>query len=121
MTKGQARNKPKGWVKEPVRHGLAAKGIKTVDTARFGSVRDSVREGPHATPTQAKKIVSQFLNENDIPYTKLRARTIGFADLARDEMVFVKIFGWKPNPAIEELEAIGRKMGFRVETDWMFS
>jgi hypothetical protein len=30
MTRGQARNKPKGWVKEPVRHGLAAKGIKTV-------------------------------------------------------------------------------------------
>ena len=24
-----ARNKPKGWVKDPVRHGLAAKGIKT--------------------------------------------------------------------------------------------
>ncbi len=24
-----ARNKPKGWMKEPVRHGLAAKGIKT--------------------------------------------------------------------------------------------
>lgn len=24
-----ARNKPKGWVKEPVRHGLAAKGVKT--------------------------------------------------------------------------------------------
>lgn len=24
-----AREKPKGWVKEPVRHGLAAKGIKT--------------------------------------------------------------------------------------------
>lgn len=24
-----ARRKPKGWVKEPVRHGLAAKGIKT--------------------------------------------------------------------------------------------
>ncbi len=24
-----ARKKPKGWVKEPVRHGLAAKGIKT--------------------------------------------------------------------------------------------
>jgi hypothetical protein len=24
-----AQNKPKGWVKEPVRHGLAAKGIKT--------------------------------------------------------------------------------------------
>ncbi len=24
-----ARRKPKGWVKEPVRHGLAAKGVKT--------------------------------------------------------------------------------------------
>ncbi len=23
------RKKPKGWVKEPVRHGLAAKGVKT--------------------------------------------------------------------------------------------
>jgi hypothetical protein len=26
--------KPKGWVKEPVRHGLAAKGIKTVKGTR---------------------------------------------------------------------------------------
>lgn len=115
------RNKPKGWVKEPARHSLAAKGVKTggYQSRRHISISDI--GGNRATPSQAKKIVLQFLDENDIPYTKLRARTIGFADLARDEMVFVKIFGWKPNPAIEELEAIGRKMGFRVETDWMFS
>ncbi len=29
-SKPKPRKKPKGWVKDPVRHGLAAKGIKTV-------------------------------------------------------------------------------------------
>ena len=32
-----ARKKPKGWVKEPVRHGLAAKGIKTAHLKKRAS------------------------------------------------------------------------------------
>ncbi len=38
-----ARNKPKGWVKEPVRHGLAAKGIKTAQVR--GVTMAQIRSG----------------------------------------------------------------------------
>ncbi len=112
--------RPRGWVKEPVRHGLAAKGVKTSGYQSRRHISISDIGGKRATPSQAKKVVMQWLVEKDIPFTKLRARTVHFTDLARDSMVFVKIFGWEPNPAIEELEGIAKEKGFRVETDWMF-
>ena len=38
-----ARRKPKGWVKEPVRHGLAAKGVKTtMKDIRSGRARQQL-------------------------------------------------------------------------------
>lgn len=70
------------------------------------------------TPTAAKLLVAAELKRLGIPYTKLTARTVGFVDLTRSSCVFVRIYGWKPHPALEEIQEIARKNGFRVDTDW---
>lgn len=67
---------------------------------------------------KAKQIIAKKLTELDIPYTKLTAKTVGFSYLARARCIFVKIHGWKPNPAIGELKSLAVANGFRVETDW---
>ena len=67
------------------------------------------------TPTQAKKIVSAWLEENKLPYTKLTARTVSFVDLARDSRVFVKVHGWQASPMWQGLENLAKDQGFCVE------
>jgi len=67
---------------------------------------------------KAKQIIADKLAELNIPYTKLTAKTVGFSDLARSSCIFVKIHGWKPNPAFSELKSLAVANGFRVETDW---
>ena len=46
---------------------------------------------------------------------KLTAKTVSFVDLARANMVFVKVHGWKPNPVANDLEGLARTNGFRIE------
>jgi hypothetical protein len=46
-------NKPKGWVKEPARHGLAAKGIKTSTKARS---RGPTVEWHHSVQQKGKRL-----------------------------------------------------------------
>lgn len=45
------KKKPKGWVKEPVRHGLASKGLKTVGagyvSAKVPYTSDQRKEAEH--------------------------------------------------------------------------
>lgn len=67
------------------------------------------------TVGQAKKIVKSELERRDLPFTKLTARTIDFTDLARASCVFVKIHGWQPNPAFDEIRAVAVANGFRIE------
>lgn len=62
-----------------------------------------------------KKIIQVELDKRNLPYTKLTAKTIGFSDLARGSCVFVKIHGWQPNPAWDEIKAIAVANGFRIE------
>ena len=69
------------------------------------------------TAFQAKKIVAEWLAGNNLPYHKLSARTVDFADLARGSKLFVKVHGWKPNSIWGELRAIASVNGFLVETD----
>jgi hypothetical protein len=67
------------------------------------------------TPNQAKKIIKNVLDINNLPYTKLTARTIDFTDLARDSKIFVRIHGWYPDPKFSLLEKSAKENGFCVE------
>jgi hypothetical protein len=68
-------------------------------------------------PHRAKVIVKQFLDDQQLPYTKLTARTIGFSDIARTNCLFVKIHGWQPNPLFDDIRQIAKDHSFRVEAD----
>jgi hypothetical protein len=63
-----------------------------------------------------KQIIKMELDKRGLPYTKLTARKVDFTDLARASCIFVKIHGWQPNPAWDELKAIAVANGFRIET-----
>ena len=65
---------------------------------------------------QAKLIIKSKLDELKLPYDRLTARSIDFTDLARDKCIFVKIHGWKPNPAWKELETLAINNNFRIES-----
>ncbi len=67
---------------------------------------------------EAKKIIENELIRLKLPYTKLTARTINFHDLARGSAIFVKIWGWEPNPLFFELKKLASENGFILETDW---
>lgn len=73
------------------------------------------------TVYQAKKIIKAELDQRGLAYTKITGRTIGFADLLRRDMIFVKIHGWKPNPAWNELQGLAIAHDFRIESDGIFS
>lgn len=72
-------------------------------------------ESVELTPNAAKRIVQRWLDSEALPYTKLAAKTVSFADLARDSCIFVKVHGWKPNPAWVVLDQVAKRNGFRVE------
>ena len=67
---------------------------------------------------QAKLLVKDYMDKNNIPYTNITAKTIDFTDLARAKVIFVKIHGWKPCPALLGIKQMAIENGFRVETDW---
>jgi hypothetical protein len=54
----------------------------------------------------------------NIPFTKLTAKTVDFTDLAREKVIFVKIHGWEPCPALIGIKQLAKECGFRVETDY---
>ena len=66
------------------------------------------------TPHKAKKIIKDVLDANNLPYTKLTARTVSFQDLARDSALFVTVKGWKPSPKFDLLKQAARQNGFIV-------
>jgi hypothetical protein len=70
------------------------------------------------THHRAKQIIRGKLDELGVPFTKLTAKWVNFSDLARVRCMFVKIHGWKPNPAWSELRLLAVVKGFRLETDW---
>lgn len=65
------------------------------------------------TPQKARKLMADFLAANNVPFTRLQAKTVSFQDLARDEAIFVKIYGWQPHEQNYELvKAFGKAQGF---------
>lgn len=66
------------------------------------------------TNNEAKKIIANKLNELGLPAYKLTAKTVSFADLARDSKLFVKINGWKPSPLWEDLQKTAKENGFMI-------
>ena len=66
------------------------------------------------TTTKAKKLVKDFLDENQLPYTRLRARTISFEDPNRDERVFVEVHGWLGSEMWKEILAFAIRNKFNV-------
>ena len=75
---------------------------------------------PAITKQKAKKIIAKALDGRGLKYTKLTAKMVSFQDLARGESIFVKIWGWQPNPAWDELKALARYNGFCIESDGGF-
>lgn len=67
------------------------------------------------TTHQAKKIIKQYLDAHNLPYTKLTARTIGFQDLLRCDCIFVQVHGWTPSTAWDGVKAAASEYGFCVE------
>lgn len=70
--------------------------------------------------TREKKIVKAFLDEHNLPYTKLTGRMVDFTDLLRSRGLFIKIHGWQGNPLWTQLEQLAKEHGFRVETDGIY-
>lgn len=69
------------------------------------------------THHRAKQIIRGKLDELGVPFTKLTAKWVNFSDLARVRCMFVKIHGWKPNPAWRDIETFAADNGFRVDMD----
>jgi len=72
------------------------------------------------TPNKAKVIVRAFLQSKGLSFDKLTAKTVDFTDLGRDRVIFVKVWGWSPNPLASELSQVARDNGFRVEFEGGF-
>lgn len=70
------------------------------------------------TISKAKKIVAEALFAQDIKYTKLKAKTVDFTDMARCDMIFVTVIGaTTPDERLQAIGDIARKNGFRVQYD----
>jgi len=69
------------------------------------------------TPSEAKNLVRGWLRDLGLPEYKLRARTVGFHDLARDSMVFVAIIGWKEHPDGKKVRQWALDRGFGIDFD----
>ncbi len=65
-------------------------------------------------PNEAKKVVRGWLDQAGAADYHLTAKTEGFLDLARDQMVFVTVYGWL-GPGWMDMRAKARALGFRVE------
>lgn len=67
------------------------------------------------TTARAKTLTADFLATHGVSFTKLTAKTVSFADLARGGAVFVTVHGWTPNSAADAVTAFARAQGFRVQ------
>lgn len=69
------------------------------------------------TTNEAKKLVKGYLDEHNLPYLKLTAKTINFSDLARRNCIFVTVHGWQPGPAWADLKAFAAGHDFCVQAE----
>lgn len=58
------------------------------------------------TPSKAKKLARQALEDAGVPFRRLRARTVSISDIARESAVFVTPVGARlPDPRISKAKA----------------
>ena len=71
------------------------------------------------TVFKARKIVQEWLRENKSD-GKVKATTVGFSDLMRDDVIVVEVVNWKPRhdggKKFAELKNLGKRNGFIVTT-----
>ena len=68
------------------------------------------------TPRQASKMIKQFLDDNNISYTKITSKTVNFSSLGVSSQVFTKIWGWNPNTYNSSIvSSYAKSNGFFVE------
>jgi len=67
------------------------------------------------TVHKAKKLLSEFLASEGLPYTKLTGKTVSFSDLARMSAIFVTVRGWVPSERADDVKEFAREHGFYVE------
>ena len=67
------------------------------------------------TPNAAKKLIAEELTKRGMPFEKLKAKTVGFSDLARGSALFVQIYGAKPDPQYAEIKQLAKQNGFLIE------
>ena len=65
------------------------------------------------TQANAKKLTAAKLAEFGLS-NELRAKTVSFADLARNSKIFVEIHDWKPSPIACILCDFAKENGFIV-------
>lgn len=75
---------------------------------------DSYNDKCKITTQHARKITQEWLRKNNFD-DKVRARTVGFSDLLREDVVSVEVKNWKPNPKWSELKSLAKRSGFIVE------
>lgn len=64
------------------------------------------------TKEEAKKIIREELKDMR---NRLTARTVSFADLARDSCIFVCVHDWEPSPLAEKIRQTAKAHGFCAE------
>lgn len=68
---------------------------------------------------EARKIVQGWLRENKSD-DKVKARTVDFTDLMRDDVIVVEVVDWKPRhdggKKFAELKNLAKRNGFIVTT-----
>jgi hypothetical protein len=87
--------------------GITSNALYAVSLRAIGSNK--------MTPKEAKKIVRQYLDGENLPYSRLSATTISFSDLARCSEVLVLVHGWMSNPKWHDLVSLARRAGFTVD------
>jgi len=71
------------------------------------------------TVFKARKIVQAWLRKNKSD-DKVKARTVGFSDLMRDDVIVVDVVNWKPRhdggKKFAELKNLAKRNGFIVHS-----
>jgi len=109
---------------DAIKGDLRAKVAYMVDQLGARSTRKDLKGillghhlDPSCTPAEAKARVKVVLEALALPFEKLTAKTTSFSSLGYGSGLFVKIHGWKPNPALGVVEEALKGSGIIVQAD----
>lgn len=115
---GYSRLRPFVRALSPVgESGLGFPGIAVGgSTCLSDRVTDCQRLMIEVSDVEARRLVKEKLDELGIPHARLTSGMVGFADLVRDWVRFVRIHGMtEPHPGLLEVKRMAAARGFRVE------